>query len=253
MTANRPKMPRPDPLSATTTAAAWLAWTGVAIGLVQLDSAAGVEDDGPGVEETEVAGTTAAGAAGTAGGAIPPFAGGAKGVRVGAGAGRAGAGATRGAAGAAGCTGVGAGAGAFRAGGAGAGVGTGAAVLVGAGEPDDGGAMGAGDSEHCCSGRQAAWAAPAAPATTVNASMAAVIPGSSAPRRRVIRIMEVPLQPRRTPRAEFCPGYLPTVRRGAPNRLLPVFRRQRDLELAHLAPANDVAASRNEVGADPSE
>lgn len=205
MMANRPKMPMPDPLSATTTAAAWLAWTGEAIGLVQVDSDAGVEDDGPGVAEAEVDGTGAAGAAGTAAGAIPPFAaGGAKGVSAGAGAGRAGAGAgagaTRGAAGATGCAGAGAGAGAgafCAGGGAGAGVGTGAG-FVGAGEPDDGGAMGAGDSVHCCSGRQAACAAPAAPATTVKASMAAVIPGSNAPRKRLIRIMEVPLQPRRT-------------------------------------------------------
>ncbi|MGN7249818.1 hypothetical protein [Arthrobacter sp. SAFR-014] len=95
-----------------------------------------------------------------------------------------------GAAGRTGCAGAGAGAtGAFWAGGgAGAFVGTGAAV-VGAGEPDDGGVTGAGDSWHGPSGKQAAWAAPAAPVITVKASMAAAVPGTSAPRRRGRRIM----------------------------------------------------------------
>ena len=105
MTANRPKMPRPDPLSATTTAAAWLA-AGVAIGLVQLDSAENADDDGSGLAEAVVTGRVAAGTATT----IPAFA---AGTTAGAGAGATGAGAMRvagatgrtGAAGAAGCTG----------------------------------------------------------------------------------------------------------------------------------------------------
>ena len=58
MMANRPKMPMPELLSTDTTAAAWLA-AGVAIGLVQLDSAMVVKDDGSGLEEAEVTGTAA--------------------------------------------------------------------------------------------------------------------------------------------------------------------------------------------------
>ena len=58
MMANRPKMPMPELFSTDTTAAAWLA-AGVAIGLVQLDSAMVVDDDGSGLEEEEVTGTAA--------------------------------------------------------------------------------------------------------------------------------------------------------------------------------------------------
>ena len=221
MTANRPKMPRPDPLSATTTAAAWLA-AGLAIGLVQLDSAEDTDDDGFGLAEAVVTGGVAAGTATT----IPAFA---AGTTEGAGAGVTGAmrvaGATgrtgaAGAAGRTGCAGAGAGegAGAFWAGGgAGAEGAMGVAVVVGAGEPDDGGVTGAGDSGHGPSGKQAAWAAPAAPVITVKASMAAAVPGASAPRRRGRRIMEYLCSRAGPSRAEFCPGYLPTVPRGAPN------------------------------------
>ncbi|PNH86592.1 hypothetical protein CXZ05_00975 [Arthrobacter sp. AFG20] len=123
----------------------------------------------------------------------------------------------------AGCTGAGAGegAGAFWVGG-GAGaeavaVGVGAGAGAGAGEPDDGGATGVDDSEHGPSGKQAAWAAPAAPVTTVKASIAAAVPGTSAPRRRGRRFMEYLCSRAGPSRAEFCPGYLPTVPRGAPN------------------------------------
>jgi hypothetical protein len=258
MTANRPKMPMPDPLSATTTAAAWLA-AGVAIGLVQLDSAENADDDGSGLAEAGVAGRVAAGTAAT----IPAFA---AGTTAGAAADVTGAGAMRvagamgrtgaaGAAGRTGCTGAGAGegAGAFWAGGAAGAEAVAVVVGAGAGEPDDGGATGVVDSEQGPSGKQAAWAAPAAPVTTVKASMAAAVPGTSAPRRRGRRIMEYLCSGAGPSRAEFCPGYLPTVPRGAPNRLLPAFRRQRDLELAHLAPPDDVAAARNEAGADASE
>ncbi|MDQ0617666.1 hypothetical protein QFZ33_001690 [Arthrobacter globiformis] len=223
MTANRPKMPRPDSLSATTTAAAWLA-AGVAIGLVQLDSAENTDDDGSGLAEAVVTGRVAAGTAAT----IPLFA---AGTTAGAAAGMTGAGAMRvsgatgrtGAAGAAGATGrtgcagagAGEGAGAFWAGG-GAGA-EAVGVVGGAGEPDDGGATGVGDSEHGPSGRQAACAAPAAPVTTVKASMAAAVPGTSAPRRRGRRIMEYLCSRAGPSRAESCPGYLPTVPPGAPN------------------------------------
>ncbi len=57
MMANRPKMPMPE-LFSTDTTAAWLA-AGVAIGLVQLDSAMVVGEDGSGLEEAEVTGTAA--------------------------------------------------------------------------------------------------------------------------------------------------------------------------------------------------
>ena len=115
MTANRPKMPRPCPLSATTTAAAWLA-AGVAIGLVQLDSAENADDDGSGLAEAVVTGRVAAGTATT----IPSFAGG---TTAGAGAGATGAGIMR-VAGAWGATG--------RTGAAGAAVATGRTGCAGA-------------------------------------------------------------------------------------------------------------------------
>jgi hypothetical protein len=262
MTANRPKMPMPDPLSATTTAAGWLA-AGVAIGLVQLDSAENADDDGSGVAEAGVvAGRVAAGTAAT----IPSFAAGttagaaadvtgAGAMRVAGAMGRTGTAGAAGAAGRTGCTGAGAGegAGAFWAGGAAGAEAVAVVVGAGAGELDDGGATGVVDSEQGPSGKQAAWAAPAAPVTTVKASMAAAVPGTSAPRRRGRRIMEYLCSRAGPSRAEFCPGYLPTVPCGAPNRLLPAFRRQRDLELADLAPPDDVAAARNEAGADASE
>src|SRR5690349_24593431 len=101
ITANRPKMPMPDVFSTDTTAAACVA-AGVAIGLVQLDSAREVDKGvGRGLEEAEVTGI-AAGVATTTGpaAASPSKAGASKGVSAGAGTGCAGAGATRGAAGA---------------------------------------------------------------------------------------------------------------------------------------------------------
>ena len=58
MMANSPKMPMPELFSTDTTAAAWLA-AAVAIGLVQLDSAMVVGEDGFGLEEAEVTGTAA--------------------------------------------------------------------------------------------------------------------------------------------------------------------------------------------------
>ena len=233
MMANSPKIPMPEVFSTDTTAARLAA--AVAIGLVQLDSAMVVDDDGPGLEEAEAAGTAGGVATWTASAATAPSnVGATKGVRVGAGAGRAGAGATRGAAGATDCTGAGAGAGAFGAGAGAEEVGAGAAV-VGAGETDDGGAMGTGDSEHCCSGRQAAWAAPAAPETAVKASMAAAIPGSSAPRRRVIPIMKyLCIHAGHAPAPSFIPGIFLQFRAGhqigcrrlaAAGWLLPAFRR----------------------------
>jgi hypothetical protein len=262
MTANRPKMPTPDPLTATTTAAAWLA-AGVAIGLVQLDSAenagrrrvragggggrrpccSGDRGHNPGIRCRDDGGS---------GGRCDRRRSHARRGRHGPHRRRRG---RRG--GRTGCTGAGAGegAGAFWAGGA-AGAEAVAVVVgagAGAGEPDDGGATGVVDSEQGPSGKQVAWAAPAAPVTTVKASMAAAVPGTSAPRRRGRRIMEYLCSGAGPSRAEFCPGYLPTVPCGAPNRLLPAFRRQRDLELADLAPPDDVAAARNEAGADASE
>lgn len=211
MTANRPKMPMPGPLSATTTAAAWLA-AGVAIGLVQLDSAENADDDGSGLAEAGLTGRVAAGTAAT----IPSFA---AGTTAGAAAGVTGAGAmpvagamgrtgAAGAAGRTGCTGAGAGegAGAFWVGGAAGAEAVAVVVGAGAGEPDDGGATGVGDSEHGPSGKQAAWAAPAAPVTTVKASMAAAVPGTSAPRRRGRRIMEYLCSRAGPSRAEFVPG-----------------------------------------------
>lgn len=214
MMANSPKIPMPEVFSTDTTAARLAA--AVAIGLVQLDSAMVVDDDGPGLEEAEAAGTAGGVATWTGSAATAPSnVGATKGVRVGAGAGRAGAGATRGAAGATDCTGAGAGAGAFSAG-AGAGaeeVGAGAAV-VGAGETDGDGAMGTGDSVHSCC-RQAAWAAPAAPDTAVKASMAAEIPGSSARRRRVIPIMMyLCIHAGHAPAPSFIPGIFLQFRAG---------------------------------------
>jgi hypothetical protein len=232
MMANSPKIPMPEVFSTDTTAARLAA--AVAIGLVQLDSAMVVDDDGPGLEEAEAAGTAGGVATWTASAATAPSnVGACEGVRVGAGAGRTGTGATRGAAGATDCTGAGAGAGAAGTGAGAEEVGAGAAV-VGAGETDGDGVMGTGDSVHSCC-RQAAWAAPAAPDTAVKASMAAAIPGSSAPRSRVIPIMKyLCVHAGHAPAPSFIPGIFLQPRAGhqigcrrlaTAGWLLPTFRR----------------------------
>ena len=222
MTANRPKMPRPDPLSADYDGGG-LAGGGAGdrfgpAGLGRRHGrrrvraggggghrrcCSGDRDHNPGIRCRDDGGSGCRCDRRT--------------MRVAGATGRTGA---AGAAGRTGCAGAGAGegAGAFWAGGgAGAEGAMGVAVVVGAGEPDDGGVTGAGDSGHGPSGKQAAWAAPAAPVITVKASMAAAVPGASAPRRRGRRIMEYLCSRAGPSRAEFCPGYLPTVPRGAPN------------------------------------
>jgi hypothetical protein len=52
------------------------------------------------------------------------------------------------------------------------------------------------------------------------------------------------------PNPRVCPGSAGTLRDPP---LIPVFRRQGDLELACLAPPHDVAAARNELRADPAQ
>ncbi len=240
MMAKTPEDP-PVPRSPVLTAAAWLALAGFSIGLFQLDSAVGLASERLG-EPLAVAGTAVLRAAVSDGDgvAVDLSAAGAAGA-VGAETvvGAAGAGAAGGLAGAAG--GAGAGAGAFFAGG----VFEGSVVGAGVGEPDG----------QCCVGRHngPACAAPAAPAAAAKASAVAASPGTSVVRRKWVRIMDYLCSCAGQSRTESCPGYLPTGRRGVANPSLPALRRQGDLQFAHFAPAHDVAAARNEVGADPAE
>lgn len=235
----------PAPRSPVLTAAASLALAGFSIGLFQLDSAVGLASERLG-EPLAVAGTAVLRAAVADGDGVAvdlsvADAAGAVGAEKVAGA--AGAGAAGGLAGATGGAGAedGAGAGDFFAGG----VFEGSVVGAGVGEPDG----------QCCVGRHngSACAAPAAPAAAAKASAVAASPGTSVVRRKWVRIMDHLCSCAGQSRTESCPGYPPTGRRGVANPSLPALRRQCDLQLAHFAPAHDVAPARNEVGADPAE
>ena len=198
MSARRPKIPTPGPLSCALTTAARVGPAAESMGVVQLESAGAlnvgalVVDEGEGV----AAGTATAGATGTA---TPPAAGAAGPGTAGAGAGT---GAAAGAAGF-GLAGTGAGAGAGAGAGVPVGAGAGAGTGSGAGEAGEvtgagAGVLGAGAAgggeDGQFSGRQVvALTWPPAATEAVSASTEAASPGSTSVRRLVGRIMWSPL------------------------------------------------------------
>jgi hypothetical protein len=193
MRAKRPKIPTPRPLSSALTTAAWVGPAGESMGVVQLEPAGALKVGALVLAKGEgvAAGTATAGATGTA---APPAAG-----AAGRGTAAVGAG-TRAAAGAGGFglagTGAGAGAGAPVRAGAGAGAGPGAAgdvVGAGAGVLGAGTAVAGGVAGHCSGWQVVALTGPPDATEAVSASTEAASPGIRRVRRRVGRIMWLPL------------------------------------------------------------